>query len=414
MKKPSRIILCVSLALLVCLLCSCSLLSFSKLELEEYGDGYAVTDNGKEVGIADLVIPDEYKGKPVVAIGANAFARYPGVELLRGDADVLKLTSVTLPDSVTEIGSGAFQNQQTLTTINIPAGVTKIGDSAFASCEELTSITIPDGVTEIKEYTFFECKSLTSIVIPDSVKVIANNAFKGCTALESVTLSSSLTEIGDEAFRECGALSEITIPDSVTKIGAHAFRDCVKMKMSALPASLTHIGDQAFTNCDALEALTLPTAVTDMGEYVFSGTTDKLVVSVSYDKERPEGWSEKWCSGMAGKALNTSEAYYNNVVVPNQAKAENVQKAIESLESQIKAAEDNIDGIVKSLENARKNASINPTDAQLQRVYNIEKQLRDANTAKNDLYRQLRERKDELAAIGATNQLNISVSSEEK
>jgi hypothetical protein len=87
------------------------------------------------------------------------------------------------------------------TTI-IPNSVKEIGDGAFAGCWSLRSVTIPNGVTEIGDYTFQQCHNLTSVTIPDSVTSIGDWAFDECKHLTSVTIPSSVTHIGKKAFLE--------------------------------------------------------------------------------------------------------------------------------------------------------------------------------------------------------------------
>ena len=139
------------------------------------------------------------------------------------------LTSVILPDSVTEIGPDAFYGCS-LTSITIPDGVTEIGSDAFYGCS-LTSITIPDGVTEISWGCFESCKKLTSVTIPASVTKICNEAFRECRRLESVTIPNGVTEIGQLAFYYSG-LKSVTIPASVTKIRGNAFVDCYFLQLT--------------------------------------------------------------------------------------------------------------------------------------------------------------------------------------
>ena len=136
------------------------------------------------------------------------------------------LTSITIPNSVTSIGSYAFDNCSSLTSITIPNNVTSIGSYAFYNCRSLTSITIPNNVTSIGSSAFYNCRSLTSITIPNSVTSIGNGAFSGCISLTSITIPDSVTSIGSSAFDDCISLTSITIPDSVTSIGAYAFLAC--------------------------------------------------------------------------------------------------------------------------------------------------------------------------------------------
>lgn len=168
----------------------------------------------KYIGKEKIVnIPAEIDGKKVDKIGNGAFMRS-------------EVTSVTIPDSVTEMGSNVFYSCIELTSINIPNGVKEIGTMAFDDCIALKSITIPDSVTEIGNSAFSGCASLTSIEIPESVIGIGDRAFYSCTELNSVKIQNGVKEIGVMAFWNCPKITSIEIPDSVTKIERGAFSGC--------------------------------------------------------------------------------------------------------------------------------------------------------------------------------------------
>ena len=114
--------------------------------------------------------------------------------------------------------------------MTIPNSVTEIGVGAFSGCSSLTSVTIPSSVTTIWHSAFANCSSLTSVTIPSSVTTIWHSAFYGCSSLTSVTIPNSVTTIGEEAFRDCSSLTSITIPNSVTTIGVEAFSGCKNIK----------------------------------------------------------------------------------------------------------------------------------------------------------------------------------------
>ena len=132
-----------------------------------------------------------------------------------------------------------------------------IGDYAFQYCDKLTSITIPSSVTSIGESAFYYCSSLTSITIPNSVTSIGKSAFCLCKGLTSVTIGNSVTSIGKSAFQYCTKLRSITIPNSVTSIGYGAFFDCSGLTSVTIGNSVTSIGDQAFGYCDKLTSIYL-------------------------------------------------------------------------------------------------------------------------------------------------------------
>ena len=203
-----------------------------------------------------MTIPDS-----VTSIGSFAFD------------NCRSLTSVTIPDSVTSIGYKAFGSCESLTSVTIPDSVTSIGDFAFSYCESLTSVTIPDSVTLIDNYAFYYCTSLTSMTIPDSVTSIGDNAFYDCTSLTSVTIPNSVTSIGDDAFRGCSSLTSVTISDSVTSIGERAFSECTSLTSVTIPDSVTSIGEQAFYYCRSLTSVTIPDSVTSIGDGAFASCT---------------------------------------------------------------------------------------------------------------------------------------------
>ena len=116
-----------------------------------------------------------------------------GTRLLADDAfyNCKDLTSVTIPNTVKNIGNSTFSSCSGLTSITLPNGLTNIGYSAFSGCIGLTSVTIPDGVTNIESSAFNNCSGLTSITIPSSVTSIGYSTFQGCSNLIYVTVENS-------------------------------------------------------------------------------------------------------------------------------------------------------------------------------------------------------------------------------
>jgi hypothetical protein len=108
--------------------------------------------------------------------------------------------------------------------IVIPEGVTDIGSHFYMS--GITSISLPDSLTSIGSEAFYSCRSLTTIHLPDSLTSIGLDAFRSCSSLTTIHLPDSLTSIGSEAFSSCAQLTRVDLPDTLTSIGFQAFAFC--------------------------------------------------------------------------------------------------------------------------------------------------------------------------------------------
>ena len=136
------------------------------------------------------------------------------------------------PDGFVYAGKVIYKYKGTLpknTPIILREGTKGIAAYAFDGCKNLKSVTIPDSVTNIGHSAFFGCKSLKSVTIPDSVTSIGSLAFYGCKSLKSITIPNSVTSVGNDAFEDCTGLTSVTIPDSMTDIVDWAFSGCTNL-----------------------------------------------------------------------------------------------------------------------------------------------------------------------------------------
>ena len=235
-------------------------------------------------GCKNTTIPNS-----VTSIGSSAFEGCSG------------LNTITLPNSVTSIGSFAFDRCSGLTSISIPNSVTSIEGYAFRNCSSLSSINIPNSVTSIGGHAFESCSSLYSVTIPNSVTAINESTFEDCSSLSSVTIPNSVTSIGNSAFRICRELTFITLPNSVTSIGECAFQGCSNLYPVTIPNSVTTIGSLAFSNCSSLISVTIPNSVTSIGYSAFSGCS--LLTSVTVENPEPVAIDEGTFSNCANATL---------------------------------------------------------------------------------------------------------------
>lgn len=163
-----------------------------------------------------------------------------------------KDTEVHVPDCVTVIGKGAFENNDTIKSVTLPNTVIRIKDNAFCECLNLQEINLPEGLQEIGWSAFENCASLTSIVIPNSVKTIGLFAFMNCRFLRNVTLPNGIRTIHRGIFYGCHSLENIIIPESVRVIEEDAFFECISLTNITLPKNIKKIDFCAFGACYSL------------------------------------------------------------------------------------------------------------------------------------------------------------------
>ena len=240
-------------------------------------------------------IPSEINGTPVTTIGNAAFR----------DSSV---TSVTIPASVTEIGSNAFAGCTNLTSVNyagdwskltIQSGNPAVEDAANAQLFDFeftpdntavivkhyrgaaADVTIPSRykgkpVTVIDPVAFYNNSAVTSVTIPDSVTAIPDYAFGFCSQLTNISIPNSVTFIGFSAFNSCTSLKSITLPSSLSTIQSYAFYNCGNLKTIRIPVSVTSIGNYAFDVCPSLMTVTYPGSKTQWDAITKGSNNDVL------------------------------------------------------------------------------------------------------------------------------------------
>ena len=227
----------------------------------------------------NLVIPSTLKGCPVTSL-YNTNGNRRNIFAKSDYTSDRKIKKITIPDSVTSIGSYAFYYCTALINVIIPDSVTSIGSYAFYNCTSLMNVTIPDSVTSIGSYAFYSCTSLMNVTIPDSVTSIGSYAFSGCTSLTNIVIPDSVTSIESYVFYNCTALTNVTIPDSVTSIGSYAFYGCTSLASIVIPDSVTSIENEAFNGCTLLTNITIPARVTNIGNNAFGRCSNLEIIYV--------------------------------------------------------------------------------------------------------------------------------------
>ena len=264
------------------------------------------------------------------------------------------LVSLTLPNSVKNIASGAFIGCSSLTSITIPSSVVTIGENAFFKCTSLDTVTIhKDAKTreysysafndrsenlkifgysgsEAEQYAFYnnipfvslgvvekrvvnsgDCgdkgNNVTWNLFSDGELVISGSGnmkeyTMGAWAsswlkVKTVKISNGVTSIGSNAFSRCSSLESIIIPNSVTSINYGAFQGCSSLKSISLPNTLVEIGDYAFSHCSSLQQVNIPNSVLTIGDRAFSYCTSLKSISIPNSATKISG-SFTYCSSL--------------------------------------------------------------------------------------------------------------------
>ena len=294
MKKTRKIIsLLLSILMIITSVPLMALNSFAAssgdYEYELLKDGTAQIKH-YEGSETEIEIPSEIDGHRVTFIGSGAFK------------GCTSLTSVTIPDSITEIYPFVLDECASLRTINVAAnnmnyssenGILFNKDKTllirYPQKKDDKTYTIPDSVTEINSSAFSGCTLIENVIIPDSTTFVERDAFEECTSLISVVIGNGVTYLGDYAFDGCSSLESVTIGSGIEAFGYDPFADCNSIKTAKIDSNaafslfcgfdslenviigenVTAIGDGGLFGCKSLKRVYIPDTVTTIGEHAF-------------------------------------------------------------------------------------------------------------------------------------------------
>ncbi|MCR5599640.1 MAG: leucine-rich repeat protein [Ruminococcus sp.] len=224
-----------------------------------------------ELSATSVEIPESIEGLPVTVIGIYAF-------------QISKIQSVTIPNSVKEIGHYAFNSCSNLTSITIPDSVEKVGIRAFENCSSLEKIEFPDHIIEWNTKVF-EGTPWISSQREKSPLVIVNGALlDGDKCKGEVKLTSDIKYIASGAFQRNMDITSVVVPSSVTKLCDNVFFYCTNLTSVELNGA-TLIGSMAFCGCEKLTDLKLSGKLTDIDERAFSDIKSNATITFYGSKE---------------------------------------------------------------------------------------------------------------------------------
>ncbi len=236
---------------------------------------FAYTADGGEVTITEYIgtsehvlIPDTIDGLPVTALADKAFYEK-------------HVTTVVVPDSVTEIGDLCFSGDNYLVSLTLPDELAELPYAALESCFRLMDFNLPKELKKISgsalQYNYY----LTHLTLPSSLTEIEQLNFIGLYGLQSLTIAEDNAAFKlDEAngllmtadgtrllhcFSDIVPAEEIILPEGVKIVDPFAFHYDYDVKRIVLPEGVETIGAMAFAMCPNLTEIVIPASVTDIG-----------------------------------------------------------------------------------------------------------------------------------------------------
>ncbi len=237
--------------------------------------------SGYNGNVATVEVPPTFNGKIVSTIGASAFA------------GKTHITSLTLPETITEIKDSAFEGgynaEMRLENIVFQGNtLKKIGNYAFRYCRKLKTVSLPQGLESVGSYAFDNCYSMTEINLPKNISSLGFSVFSNCPQLAEIAVDSANENFADKdgvlynkamtkliRYPAAKADQSFALLESVTDIESEAFHSAVNLKEISL-GSVKNIGVKAFHYCP-LTSVSIPNTMTTFNPSVFANTPLKSI-----------------------------------------------------------------------------------------------------------------------------------------
>ena len=227
------------------------------LTIYKYSDHAEI--NNCDMSATSVDIPTSVDGLPVTAIQMYAF-------------QPTKITSITIPDSIKEIGNYAFSGNKELESVTIPDSVEKIGIRAFEQCPKLETVELPDKVFGIGAKVFSETPWIKAHRDSDSLVIVNNMLIDAEGAEGDIIVPSSVKYISPSAFQKNPKLTSVVVPSGVTKLNDNVFALCENLKSVELKG-VESIDCMAFYNDPKLTELKLSGKLKSIDNEAFYDTT---------------------------------------------------------------------------------------------------------------------------------------------
>lgn len=212
---------------------------------------------------------------------------------------------LVIPNSVTYIGAGAFENCY-VDEVIISDNVEYLRDNTFAMCciehihlpanlkhigwralynNNMYNLVLPDGLETIEGYALYNTR-IEKLVIPQSVRRIDEFALYFVLA-DTIDIQAPIDSIPKAAFYSCQALKKLILPPTIKRIGQSAFYECYRLTSCQLPDGLEEIGPWALAGADYMRKWHIPASVRKIEEAAFAVPNFSSHTVYMYSQEPP-------------------------------------------------------------------------------------------------------------------------------
>jgi len=190
---------------------------------------------------------------------------------------------VIIPDTVKEIGYGAFKKNKTVLKVFMPDSVEKMENAVFNECENLMEIRFSHSLKEIPAHTCSGCLALEKVIIPEGVTNIGDGAFTSGDvpmSYSEIKFPKTLKSIEREAFSNNDSVTEINLPDGLESIGTYAFETNTSLVKVSFGDGITELSNGVFYRNYRLKEIILPYGLKSIGDSVFAddGRIEELYI----------------------------------------------------------------------------------------------------------------------------------------
>ena len=160
--------------------------------------------------------------------------------------------NVVVPSGCTKTANGVFA-EAPVVSVTIPDSVTEIGENLFSASETIQEVKLSENVTQLKPFTFAGCSALQKVSFSNKITSFPEGLFFGCSSLKEIPFRNGMESLENDVFRDCESLSSVQIPDTVKIIKRGALAGCTNLSTIVFPSNLEKIEDRSLAGLKSLK-----------------------------------------------------------------------------------------------------------------------------------------------------------------